>query len=430
MGADVAAGGAGMQAGATGRGEEDPGRMGTGSAARPGEMWGWANWRAWESGLPTFGAVEYTLYTDANVSREATEGLGPYQLLDTLALPQFLHNEGAAPAVVLRADLYLDPTASHEGRTRNVDAYHGGEAVDELASLVSLALGVRLEAGGQIRTFPVDGDPRGRPFWYDYQPPHLARASIVTTGGRRQLPGVAHSIQLDDCVPWLQRYFRLEQGQANALVRAARSYQAALWAAEGDPRQAWLKLISAVEAAAHYWARGDALPVEQLRAAKPELSERLEAAGGGLLEDVAKQFAPGLQATTKMLNFTLKFRPSAPEPRPASYALAWSKTKMRGYLDTIYGARSEDLHAGIAVPLPMCEAPQKVSAKHPDEKLEGPFTESERPSGEWTATATSIWQREDTPMLLHTFEYIVRGALQKWWESMDSTTGQAHVNKG
>jgi hypothetical protein len=33
-------------------------------------------------------------------------------------------------------------------------------------------------------------------------------------------------------------------------------------------------------------------------------------------------------------------------------------------------------------------------------------------------------------MLLHTFEYIVRGALQKWWESMDSTTGQAHVNKG
>jgi hypothetical protein len=60
---------------------------------------------------------------------------------------------------------------------------------------------------------------------------------------------------LATCIPWLQRYFRLERGQANALVRAARSHQAALWAAEGDPRQAWLKLISAVEAAAHYWAR-------------------------------------------------------------------------------------------------------------------------------------------------------------------------------
>ena len=384
-------------------------------AVRPGEMWGWANWRAWNAGHPTLGAAEYTLYTDVNVDRQATEGLGPYQLLDTLALPQFLHNEGAEPAVVLRADLHLDPTASHGGRTRNVDAYHGGDAVDELASLVSLALGVRLEAGGQIRSFLVDGDPRGRPVWYDYQPPHLARASIVTTGGRRRLPGVAYSIHLDDCVPWLQRYFRLEQSQANALVRAARSYQAALWAAEGDPRQAWLKLISAVEAAAHYWARGDASPVEQLRAVNPELAERLEAAGDGLLEAVAKRFAPGLKATTKMLNFTLEFLPPPPEPRPARYALAWSKTKMRRHLDTIYGARSDDLHAGIAVPAPMCEPPENLAIKQL----------TERPSGKWTATETSAWQAEDTPMLLHTFEYIVRNALKKWWESMDSAAASS-----
>jgi hypothetical protein len=407
------------------------------AAVRPGEMWGWANWRAWNAGSPTLGAVEYTLYTDVNVSQQVTEGLGPYQLLDTLAFPQFQYDQAAAPAVVLRVDLHLDPTMSQGGSTRNVDAYHGGDAVDELASLVSLALGARLEAGGQIRSFPVDGDPRGRPLWYDYQPPHLARASILATGGRQRLPRVADGIHLNECVPWLQRYFRLQRGQANALVRAARSYQAALWAAEDDPRQAWLKLISAVEAAAHHEARGDAPPVEQLRTVDPGLAERLEAAGGGLVEAVAERFAPGLRATTKMLNFTLKFLPPPPQPRPTSYALAWSKTKMRRHLATIYGARSQDLHAGIAVPAPMCEPPEHLVREQPPEHLvreqppehlvreqliehliKAPLTE--RPSGKWTATKSSAWQAEDTPMLLHTFEYIVRNALKKWWESMDS----------
>ena len=90
---------------------------------------------------------------------------------------------------------------------------------------------------------------------------------------------------------------------------------------------------------------------------------------------------------------------------------------MRRYLATIYGARSEDLHAGIAVPAPMCEPPEHLITDDPV-MLEGPLTE--RPSGIWTATETSAWQAEDTPMLLHTFEYIVRNALKKWWESMDS----------
>jgi hypothetical protein len=61
-----------------------------------------------------------------------------------------------------------------------------------------------------------------------------------------------------------------------------------MWAAaEDDPRQSWLKLIGAVEAAAYHWARGDAPPVEQLRAVEPELADRLQATGGGLLEAVA-----------------------------------------------------------------------------------------------------------------------------------------------
>jgi hypothetical protein len=34
------------------------------ATARPGQMWGWINWQAWEAGYPPLGAVEYTLYTD------------------------------------------------------------------------------------------------------------------------------------------------------------------------------------------------------------------------------------------------------------------------------------------------------------------------------------------------------------------------------
>jgi hypothetical protein len=29
-----------------------------------------------------------------------------------------------------------------------------------------------------------------------------------------------------------------------------------------------------------------------------------------------------------------------------------------------------------------------------------------------------VWAAKDAPMKLHLFEYIVRGALLKWWESM------------
>jgi hypothetical protein len=42
----------------------------------------------------------------------------------------------------------------------------------------------------------------------------------------------------------------------------------------------------------------------------------------------------------------------------------------------------------------------------------------EKPLGLATGTRGAVWVAEDTPMLLHTFEYIARKALLKWWESM------------
>jgi hypothetical protein len=422
-------------------------------AAGPGQMWGWANWQAWEAGHPPLGGVEYTLYTDAALLMgEARKGIGPYRLLKTGTF-SFLP-EVPLPAVVLRADHYIhpavvvadtgdnrvelnieairllgaldpiDPDLAHQDWPRNVDAYHGGQVADELASLISLTLGIRLESGGLTRVFGMDGDPRGRPIEYFRQDYRLRRLNRLRPDRLIPHPSVdsddpsASFVHLADCVPWLQRYFQLRQDQANALVRAARSYQAALWAAaENDPRQGWLKLIGAVEAAAHHWARGDASPVEQLRAVDPELAKRLQAAGGGLLEAMAERFAPGLRTTSRMLTFTLHFLPPPPEPRPTVGALAWSKNKMRKHLNTIYGVRSEDLHAGIPVPAPMCEPPTTVKPEQP--RSSGHLSAwTEIPSGEWTAVATTVWQAEDTPMLLRTFEYIVRNALLNWWESM------------
>jgi hypothetical protein len=386
------------------------------AAARAGEMWGWANWRAWQAGRPALGAVEYTLYTDTWVTGEVAAGLGPYQLLNTVPIP--VRRGGAEPAVVLRVDHHLDPNPSSRDWTRNFDAYHGGGMADELAGLVSLALGVRLQGGGLVRIFDVEGGPRGRPMRLFYQSPYLA----PTVAGR--LPRIPNQILLDDCVLWLQRYSRLDRGQANALVRAARFYQAALWVAEADPREGWLKLISAVEVAADHWARKES-NVEQLRAAEPELTDRLKDAGGGLLEAVADRFGPVVRSTNKLVNFTLEFLPPPPEPRPAMYALDWSPAQMRKHLRTIYGARSKDLHTGVAVPAPMCEAPMWASPSQPNAFGLGPATEdaaiyAERPPGLYTAVGTSVWQPRDAPMLLYTFEYIVRNALQKWWESMDS----------
>jgi hypothetical protein len=348
------------------------------AAAHPGEMWGWANWQAWKAGRPALGAAEYTLHSDDPLLfGEVTKELGPYQLLTTGMSLSPLPPQ-VVPAVVLRVEQHMGEILERDRRLsarlpsgdrndpyspvtgpRNVDAYHGGGVADELASLISLALGIRVDNGGRTRLFEAGGDPRGRPLFNQYRSPRLVPGTLFLLTPTNTPDELHERSRLATCIPWLQRYFRLERRQANALVRAARSYQAALWAVEDDPRQGWLKLISAVEAAAQHWASGEASPVEQLRTVEPQLADRLQAAGGGLLEAVAERFSPGLQPTGRMIRFTLEFLPPPPEPRPAVNSLAWSKTKMRRYLSTIYDARSKDLHAGIPVPAPMCEPPER-----------------------------------------------------------------------
>lgn len=40
----------------------------------------------------------------------------------------------------------------------------------------------------------------------------------------------------------------------------------------------------------------------------------------------------------------------------------------------------------------------------------------ERPTGLAASSNSATWLAEDFPMYLHTFAYITRGALLRWWE--------------
>ena len=66
-------------------------------------------------------------------------------------------------------------SATEESKTDD-KSYHGGAIEDEIASLVSLALGIRCRSGGVTRRWwcQVDeskNDPLGYPFEYDHRPP-------------------------------------------------------------------------------------------------------------------------------------------------------------------------------------------------------------------------------------------------------------------
>jgi hypothetical protein len=103
-----------------------------------------------------------------------------------------------------------------------------------------------------VREFRTeDPDPRGRPVEYDHQPPYLPPPD---SPDRPILPATADGANLEDATPYLARYPDLPAERAVALVRAARTYQEGLWVAESDPRQAWLRFVSAVEPAASFWA--------------------------------------------------------------------------------------------------------------------------------------------------------------------------------
>lgn len=135
---------------------------------------GYRNWLAHRAGAPELGAAEFSLYSDALVVGHVVDGLGHYQLLNTISL-----NAGQAghpsAAIILRAQDHLPETDEQPEEARGGRSWHGVFIDDELAALLSLALGIRCKSGGLTREFKTGSDPRGRPVEYLHSTPAQLR---------------------------------------------------------------------------------------------------------------------------------------------------------------------------------------------------------------------------------------------------------------
>ena len=111
------------------------------------------------------------------------------------------------------------------------------------------------------------------------------------------------------------------------------------------------------------------------------------------------------------IDFILTHLSKPPDMRPPEFAQhEWNPQSLERSLRTIYHWRSRSLHNGTPFPDPMCNPPFGQ---------ENWFWE--KPLGLASSSRGAVWVSEDTPMLLHLFEYIVRNALLLWWESMKKT---------
>jgi hypothetical protein len=383
--------------------------------ADSGGTFAYENWRAALSGSPGGDAFEYPLYSDARITGEITTGLGPYEVLNCVAE---VERDPMRPPLVLRAEYrvhssYADMSETDESR------YHGGIDSDELAALLSLCMGIRLKPGNPTRWFKEGGDPRGSPwsFRQNGRPdPAVLRSSWGLT-----IPRICRNVALGEVSPQLFRFPELKGPDSVPLVRAALLYRDAVWVADAEPSLAWLLLVSAIEVAAARWYRGENSLRDHMREVMPELDARLvETGGDSLAEEVASKFGAGLKPTKRFISFCLEFLPPPPQERaPEVFQIKWSRSAMREALSLVYEYRSKALHAGIPFPSPMCLPP------HGD-----PLAEC-IPGGA-AGGLGGIWRREDLPMVLHTFEHIVRNALLAWWDSLllDASAGFRDTTPG
>lgn len=348
---------------------------------------------------------EYPFFSDAHITGEFADGLGPYAFLNAVPISD---GPGVVNApIVLRTEIHLGEY--HPDMSKTDEAlYHGGTLVDEIAALASVSLGVRVRAGGETRRFEPGKDPYGRPCAWNDQPKPLVRVR----GNRFILPSVVGTHSMDQ-LEMMKSVPLIEPARYVNLIRACKFYQDALWVAESEPNLAWLMFVSALETAANDVYANDASPDERLRESKPDLAEILEEHGGReLVNQVSQLIAHTFGATKKFIDFTMQFMPSEPQQRPDQEWLQvkWSKGGLRKVLHRVYDYRSRCLHGGIPFPAPMFEAPFYSSAGSLPSEV--PLT------GLASHSRGGTWMPKDTPINLHCFHYIARGVLLNWWRAM------------
>ncbi len=360
------------------------------------------NWLNWLNVSDAHSAtvVEYPFYSDAHITGEFREGLGPYSFLNTVPLA---NSPGIVNApIILRAAIHLPGYHPPDIWETDESLYHGGGWEDELAALTSVALGVRIRAGGISREFEPGQDPYGQPREWQYEPKPIVRAR----SHQLILPSVVGTHSMDE-LKILESIPQIDPVRYISLIRACRSYQNALWIAESEPNLAWLLFVSALETAANDVYETDASPDERLRASKPELATYLEEYGDAEhVRKVAELIASTLGATKKFRDFTMQFRPNEPDERPAQewFQVKWSKTGLKKVLNKVYEYRSRSLHGGIPFPDPMLQSPGFIGINLPLDEV---------PLG--SASYSGTWEKKDIPINIHCFHYITRGALLNWW---------------
>ena len=354
------------------------------------------SWRNWDADiLNPRRLFEVALYTDRRATGSLSQ-VGPYSVHITVPC---IGAEKPTLEMTLRV-FFEVPDEGAPAETSDT-TYHGGDIFDEVAALLSLALGVRCKAGGIIRRWDILDDPLGQHVEWDHDRPYLFQSRLKP----QILPQMTEEFLLSDARPYLEAYGRLPPNAANTLVRAARLYQEAIWIADGDPNQAWISLVSAVEVVANLYAKPSKSAEDRIRLASPELHSEIATLPVEQRARIAALLAPNVRVAAKFLYFLQAFMPDPPPSRPDHEQVDWAE--MPDLLRTVYKYRSRSLHDGTPFPAPMCESPTWG--------VEKGGAPREVPLGLSKRVGPNNWVRADTPMLLHVFEYIARSALCTWW---------------
>lgn len=365
----------------------------------------WRNWNAFNDEKPEIENADDELHSDRRFVGGPTT-LGPCTLSTIIRQDHTDAAPEVGPAVRLHVGVHenLAPEVIVDGdlAEANSDAYHGGNASDEITALASLTLGVRLRVAGTARLSGIHEHSR------DHQPIYLEVTRLAHPGrpGREYIPAAltrpADLHQLDR----LKSFPHLNEEAQVELVRAARAYAAGLWWANEDQNQCWLQLVTAVEIGANYRQKVLAKPEELVEKLWPELWTALQPADASVRGKVSKLVAHQIRATKKFIDFLVECAPEPPELRPPFGGLNWDKVADHAKL--IYEHRSTALHGGKPFPLPMLEQP----------RLEENGAIQEVPWGHNTGGLGGVWDAKEAPMLLSTFDYIARGSLLNWWNEL------------
>ena len=351
----------------------------------------WVLMQRWNDPGPE---LEYLLYSDAQLAHEWSPVGSPYAVIAVL---REVPNVPRTAAAVLRLSHYRNRAAllvfSEEGPE------HGGELHDEVVALLSLELGARIKAARSYsRRWGFYDDPKGQPVSHE-------EPVLVPVGPRTLLPTLG-GVRLLSRVELLPTLPSLAPDDASALVVSARLYQEAVWIADIDAEYAWLLLVSAIETAAARWSSYTETPRQRMQTSRPALDTLLVAEGGDSLADrVADLIAPYMGATRKFREFLLSFFPNPPsEQYDPTANISWADRKLvKAALEEIYTLRSRKLHGGTSFPSVLREYVATGGSHAVGYMFRNPDD-------------AEFWS--DVPCLLHTFEYVVRHALLRWWHSL------------